>query len=227
MGLARYVSPGKYFLGGFTSNDWTIEFYERVKAFTRKEHTVLDLGAGRGAWIEDDICEYRREIQTLKGYVREVIAADIDEAVMKNQSSDRNIVMGGGVPLPNASVDIIISDYVLENVQDPESFASEVQRLLKPSGVFCARTPHKYSYIALGARLVPNRRHSDVLKNLQPERRSQDVFPTAYKLNTISAYRSYFGEFQNFSYVFRADPGVVNSESERILATLQWRLWCQ
>lgn len=110
------------------------------------------------------------------------------------------------MPLPDKSVDIIVADYVLEHVQDPVNFALEVRRLLKPSGLFCARTPHKYSYVAIGARVVPNRRHSNYLTRLQPERKSQDVFPTAYKLNTLSAIERYFIDFKNFSYLFRADP---------------------
>lgn len=198
--------PEDGFLGGYTPNDGTIEFYGRVKAFARPEHSVLDLGAGRGAWFDDDASEYRRQIRALKGHVNEVIAADVDDAVMNNRSSDRNVVFDRTLPLADGSVDIIIADYVLEHVQDPAGFASEVRRLLRPSGLFCARTPHKYNYIAMGARVVPNRRHSDYLQTIQPERKSQDVFPTAYKVNTISAIRSHFDDFEDFSYIFRSDP---------------------
>lgn len=198
--------PEDNFLGGFTPNDGTIEFYGRIKALTQPDHTVLDLGAGRAAWFEDDTCRYRKQIQALRGHVQEVIAADIDEIVMENRSSDRNIIIDKVVPLPDNSIDILIADYVLEHIQDPEHFASEVRRLLRPSGVFCARTPHKCSYVALGARMVPNKKHSNYLKNLQPERKSQDVFPTAYKLNTMSAIQRHFGGFENFSYIFRPDP---------------------
>ncbi|WP_417818975.1 class I SAM-dependent methyltransferase [Tritonibacter scottomollicae] len=198
--------PDENYLGGFTPNDGTIEFYGRIKALAEPTHTVLDLGAGRAAWFEDDTCAYRRQIQTLKGHVAEVIAADIDEVVLNNRSSDRNVVINGSIPLPDNSVDIIVADYVLEHIQDPDEFVSEVRRLLKPSGYFCARTPHKYSYIALGARLVPNRKHVDYLKNLQPDRQAQDVFPTAYRLNTMASIGKSFSGFENFSYVFSTDP---------------------
>jgi SAM-dependent methyltransferase len=199
-------SPDSSFLGGYTPRDGTIDFYGRIKAFAKPEHIVLDLGAGRAAWFEDDPCGYRRQIRTLKGHVREVIACDIDKIVMENRSSNRNILMGDTVPLPDNSVDIIVADYVLEHVQDPVGFASEVCRLLKPSGLFCARTPHKYSYVAIGARILPKYMHSDALKNLQPERKSKDIFPTAYKLNTINEIERHFSQFESLSYIFRANP---------------------
>ncbi len=204
--MSRKYKPEDQYLGEFTPNDGTIEFYGRIKAIARPEHTVLDLGAGRAAWFEDDPCKYRKQIQILKGSVNEVIAADIDEVVLENRSSDRNILITEKVPLPDNSVDIIIADYVLEHIQDPEEFVSEVRRILRPKGMFCARTPHKHSYVAIGARMVPNRRHSDCLKSLQPERKSQDVFPTAYKLNTLSSIGRNFKGLDNFSYIFRADP---------------------
>lgn len=198
--------PEERFFGGFTPNDGTIEFYGRIKALARPEHIVLDFGAGRGAWFEDDVCEYRRQTQALKGHVREVIAADIDQIVLSNRSSDRNIMINDTVPLPDASVDIIIADYVLEHVRDPVAFANEVRRLLKPSGLFCARTPHKYCYVAIGARMIPNAKHAAYLRDLQPDRKSEDVFPTCYKMNTLSDIHKYFADFEDSSYTFRTDP---------------------
>lgn len=199
-------SPEKTFFGEFTPNDGTIEFYGRIKALARPDHVVLDLGAGRAAWFEDDRCGYRREVRALKGYVRELIAADIDEAVLSNRASDRNLVISDQVPLPDGSVDIVIADYVLEHVDDPERFAAEVRRLLKPSGYFCARTPHKFSYVATAARVTSNRKHAQYLDRIQPGRKSEDVFPTAYKLNTVAAIDRYFSGFENASYQFVPDP---------------------
>lgn len=191
-----------------------------MKAFARPEHRVLDLGAGRGAWFDDDTSDYRRQIRALKGHVNEVIAADVDDAVMKNQSSDRNVVFDQKLPLADGSVDIVIADYVLEHVQDPAGFASEIRRLLRPSGLFCARTPHKYNYIAMGARAVPNRMHSDYLQKIQPKRKSRDVFPAAYKLNTIKAIRSHFPDSENLSYIFRSEPSYCFRD-KRISALLK------
>ena len=160
--------PADEFIGGYTPNDGTIEFYARIKALICPEHKILDLGAGRAEWFEDDQCEYRRNIRLIKGHVSEVIAADVDEAVLYNRTSDRNLVFDKTIPLPDQSIDVIIADYVLEHVVDPEGFAAEVRRLLKPGGIFCARTPHKFHYVSIGARIVKNQRHVKFLRWLQP-----------------------------------------------------------
>ncbi len=198
--------PDSNYLCGYGPNDGTVEFYSRIKAFARPEHVVLDLGAGRGAWFDEDSCEYRRQARLLKGRVREVIAADVDDIVLKNKSSDRNILINKVVPLPDQSVDIVIADYVLEHVQEPCHFSDEVRRLLKPGGLFCARTPHKYCYVALAARAVPNNMHASFLKKIQGNRESIDIFPTVYKMNTLKSIKKFFPDFEDYTYTFRADP---------------------
>ena len=50
-------NPSKNMVGGFTDNDGTIDFYLRVNSLINKDSIVLDLGAGRAAWYEDDKCQ--------------------------------------------------------------------------------------------------------------------------------------------------------------------------
>lgn len=69
-------------------------------------------------------------------------------------------------------------------MERPEAFFAEAARVLKPGGVFCARTPNRYGYFALAARAIPNRWHAKVLRRVMPERQEQDVFPTRYWCNT-------------------------------------------
>lgn len=90
---------------------------------------------------------------------------------------------GGSIPLEDASVDLIVSDQTFEHVNDPYAVASEITRVLRPGGWLCARTPSKWGYIGIGARVVPNRLHTALLSRLQPEREAGDVFPTSSLLN--------------------------------------------
>ena len=194
--------------GGFTRHDGSAQFFLRVNALLEPGMTVVDLGAGRGAFSDSDIV-MNRKLATLKGKVREVIGIDIDPAVMENPSLDRALVYDGvTIPLPDNSVDMIVSDHVFEHVTDPERFVAEMDRILKPGGWVCARTPYIISLVVMGASLVPNRMHSRALRKSQPSRESFDVFPTVYKLNSFSRLKRHFppSHWDNASYNFSPEP---------------------
>lgn len=193
---------------GFSPTDGTVDFYTRIGCFIQPEHEALDLGAGRAAWFEDDPNTCRRNIRLLKGKIAKVVAADVDPAVLLNRAADETLVLeqGGGLPFENNRFDIVIADYVLEHIDDPDGFAREVARVLKPGGLFAARTPHKYCYVAIIARLVNNAKHSRVLNWAQPDRKEKDVFPTRYRLNRLKDLSASFQEFENRSFIFRSDP---------------------
>jgi len=77
-----------------------------------------------------------------------------------------------------------VSDFVLEHVTDPEAFVAELARVLRPGGMFMARTVSRSSPLSVAARIVPNTGHARVVGVLQPGRQERDVFPTAYAMNT-------------------------------------------
>ena len=169
--------------------------------------TVLDFGAGRAGWVEEDDVPVRASMRTIKGKVARFIAADIDPVVLQNQTTDENLLIEDGVvPLPTGSVDLIICDYVLEHVEDPARFVAEVDRLLRPGGYFCARTPHGLNYVSIAARAVRNSQHASILRKVQPTRKAEDVFPTAYKLNSKRAVRRAFKGFEDYSYLYVPEP---------------------
>lgn len=196
--------------GGFSRVDGTVEFYTRVNALLRPDMTVLDFGAGRGAAIQEDPVPYRRSLRTLKGRCRRIIGVDVDGAIAQNPGLDELYVIepGGRIPLEAESVDLIVSDATFEHITDPLSATKELDRVLKPGGWVCARTPNRWGYIALGARLIPNRWHVSVLRRLQPTRKEIDIFPTAYKLNTRKVLRRYFPpeRYEHYCYGHFAEP---------------------
>ena len=193
--------------GGFTRADGTIQFYGRIAALLEPDMTVVDLGAGRGCQFEDDNA-YRRQLTTIRGKVGKVVGIDVDPAVLSNEHVDERIVYDGvTLPLGDASADLIFSDWVLEHIEDPVAFASEIGRVLKPGGWFCARTPSSLSLIALASRLVPNRLHAQALETVQDgERKSEDVFPAHYRLNTLRAVRRHFDPARWAHYCFTWSP---------------------
>ena len=157
-------NPHEKKIGGFSPVDGTIDFYLRIKSLIQNDSVVSDLGAGRAAWYEDDDNATRRDIRNLSN-ICTVIAADVDSAVLENRASEKRVIIEGGrIPVPSNSVDVVVADYVLEPIADPQLFKSEVQRVLKAGGSICARTPHKYHYVSVAARIVKNAKHSRILK---------------------------------------------------------------
>lgn len=198
-------SPDQNRLGGFSENDGTIDFYLRIKSLLSKNSIVLDLGAGSGSWI-NDTCDLRRNIRLIKGNVSKIYGTDIDQDIFENKTIDEAKIMSANqVPVADSFFDLIICDFVLEHVENPKKFVNEINRLLKPGGWFCARTPHKYSYQAFFARLFPNKHHQGLLKYIKPDTQDR-AFPTKYKLNTLRKISQYFPGYKSKSFIFRANP---------------------
>lgn len=197
-------------VGGYTRVDGTVQFYLRINALLKKEMIVLDLGAGRGEVYEDRPDAWKTQLMNFKGRCSKVIGADIDPAVCANKSIDEAFVIGtdNRLRLDDASVDLVISDHTFEHVEDPVTFCAEISRVLKPGGWLCARTPNKWGYISIGARLVPNALHIRALRFLQPHRKAIDIFPTRYRLNTFKELRKRFpmGQWQSYVFTWNAEP---------------------
>jgi SAM-dependent methyltransferase len=196
--------------GGFAHNDQIMLFFLRVHALLHPDMTIMDFGAGRGR-IADEAPSFCRDFKILKGRCQKVIGVDVDPVVSINPIVDEAYVMDqdGSIPLPDQSVDLVISCATFEHIKNPEATARELSRVLRAGGWVCAWTPAKWGYVALGARLVPNTMHPYAVRILGSDRRnSSDVFPTFYRLNTIAAVRRHFLQlgFADYSYYIGGSP---------------------
>jgi SAM-dependent methyltransferase len=185
-------------------------FFSVVAELVRKQDVVLDLGAGRGRTAEFG-GRHMRWLGNLKGRCARLIGVDVDPVVLENPYLDEAFVIGpdGRLPVADQSIDLIYSFVVIEHVQDPAGLAAEIERVLKPGGWFCAWTPNRWGYIALGARLMPNRLHAKMLNIVAPgDRADKDVFPTQYRMNTMRVIRRLFpkSRFRNYSFTINGDP---------------------
>lgn len=196
-------------VGGYERDSGEVAYYQRINALLAPSMTVIDLGAGRGTQLIRPP-DFMFRLLKLQGKVRKVIGLDVDPAVAEHPYLDERHVIdpAAAYPLPDASADMIVADWVLEHVADPDHLAREVGRVLKPGGWFCARTPNRFGYVALAVNLVPNALHKAILKRVSPERHGEDVFPTAYRLNTLGALRRRFDPllWEHHSFTMNSTP---------------------
>jgi SAM-dependent methyltransferase len=196
--------------GGFTRSDGTVQFYQRIRALLRPRDVVLDFGAGRGMALFQDKVSYRINLRDLRGDGRRVVGVDVGSSVSTNPSLDEAMVIDAADPLPfpNATFDLIMSDSTFEHVADTAAIASELDRVLKPGGWLCARTPNRHGYVALINRLLPERFGNRLLSAAQPDRLAKDVFPALYRMNTLGTLKMLFpvDRYQHASFAIDSEP---------------------
>ena len=89
------------------------------------------------------------------------------------------------IPLADRTIDIAYADYVLEHVEDPTIFLSEVRRVLRPGAPFFFRAPNLWFYVSLVSLLTPQWLHrliANPMRGLPSD--AHEPWPTFYRLNT-------------------------------------------
>ena len=199
--------------GGFSDVDGTIGFYTRVSALVTSDMSLVDFGCGRGAQAEDTVL-YRRNLRSFRGRVRTVIGVDVDGVGIHNPTIDefRLLTPDGMWPIESSSVDVVFSDCVMEHLADPDLFFREAVRVLRKGGYLCLRTPNVWGYVAVAARLIPERLHKNILRRAQPTRLEDDIFRTRYRCNSLAKLRDQLSKhgFDGVVYGYDAEPSYLN-----------------
>jgi SAM-dependent methyltransferase len=203
----RYFPESQF--GGYSDIDQLVVFYTRVRSLLEPSFTVLDIGCGRGKHAEKRTP--RRNLKILNDQCKKVIGIDVNPAAKDNPFVDEFHLIDANDewPIPDSSVDLAVSDYVLEHVENPDLFFSECHRVIRPGGYLCMRTTNAMSYFGLAARLIPNSLHSTVVQRayINP-RKEEDVFPIQYRCNTVYAVRRALDQhgFEHCVYGYQSDP---------------------
>ncbi len=208
LAVNRKLYPEKSF-GGYSHRDGGARFYLRVRALLESSASrlVLDYGCG--------LAEHRKlappaiaDLYLLRGRATRVIGIDVDPGAGQNDGIDEfRLITEARLPVETASIDLCVSDWVLEHVADVANFYNECARVLKPGGYLCIRTPNRFHYASLGASLIPSRLHRAVRGMLGHPHDEDDVFPTYYRSNTTSACRRWLRRsgFEPMVYAHRGE----------------------
>lgn len=139
----------------------------------RSDSVVLDAGCGRTVPV----------LRKFIGRARRLIGVELVAFTSVPEGIESINADLASIPLPDASVDLIISRSVFEHLADPEAVYAEFSRLLRPGGKLIFLTANMWDYGTLIARLVPNRFHARIVRKVEG-RQEEDTFPTEYRTNT-------------------------------------------
>ena len=183
--------------------------------------TVLDLGGGRR-------CVYAGSVQP-RGRVK-LIAVDVspEELALNSDVSETMVAdVAARLPMPTASVDVVLSRALLEHVTDVPAAIGHMARVLRPGGVALHLVPCRYSLFGIMARLLPFGPLIRLLHLVMPWTRGQVEFPVYYDHCYPQALEAEFraaGFSSLESWITWAQPGYFEAAYPAFLAhaVYQW-----
>lgn len=177
--MKSLITALDYLLYTNYSNNWDDTLLRNaILAELDDSQTVLNLGAGAGILPQT----------RFRGHVARLCGIDPDPRVLSNADLDEaKLGVGEAIPYPDNSFDLVFANNVLEHLKQPEVVLHEVARVLKPGGLFVAKTPNRWHYVPAISKLTPHVFHKWL--NQLRGRAGEDTFPTYYRANSAGAIR--------------------------------------
>lgn len=159
-------------------------FKQLVTTRTGKDRVLLNLGCGR-----------RSSLSTLYPDWQSVIGLDLDFQALDDHPGLTTKIVGQmeKIPLIDASVDVVATEWVLEHLANPTLALREISRVLKPCGVFIFLTPNLANPLVLGAKAISFlhlRKLLSFLVSFLTTRPLPDFYPLYYRINTLSRLKA-------------------------------------
>jgi ubiquinone/menaquinone biosynthesis C-methylase UbiE len=139
----------------------------------RPNQIVVDVGGGARCGFA------RRCISSAR-----IIAADVSPAELaRNGDGVERVACDASraMPFADASVDMVVSQCVIEHMNDVEGFLAETRRILKPDGISIHLFPARNAPFSLINRMLPHGWSRALLYRLQPSQRAIGGFRAYYK----------------------------------------------
>ncbi len=152
-------------------------YQDLIAASVDPHTTLLDIGCGRDSLASDQI--------RTAGYS---VGIDLSLSDLKENTSVQHSAMAdaGNLPFPDAHFDLLISQWTVEHLADPQGVFCELARVLRPHGRIILFTTNAHNYIPLISRLVPDGLQRVLIETLL-RRPTHESHPTVYRANTHTA----------------------------------------
>lgn len=143
---------------------------------------------------------------------KEIIAIDIDKETLEiNTYADKKILADvSSIPMvKDGSVDVVLSEWVLEHLNEPRSAFRETARVLKPGGIFIFETPNTANPIIGFFRLVKkisNKATKRISSKYLLDKTENDIYPAYYKANSSKSLDKMLAEV-GFEKIFMGRTG--------------------
>ena len=147
-------------------------YVDEVSRRIGEKTVILDIGSGKTTPFH----------KALKPGIT-LIGADISaEELRHNPYVHRALVcdVSRSIPLPDSSVDMVVSRSVLEHIPNVESFTREAMRLLRPGGWFIHALPARFAPFAIANSLLPESVKTRLLRAVHDDYNGICGFPAVY-----------------------------------------------
>ena len=194
-------------------------FEEQVDRSIGPDSVLLDAGCGRSVPV----------LRKFAGRAARLIGVELVDFTDVPPGIETYRTDLAAIPLPDASVDVVMSRSVFEHLEDPEAVYREFARILRPGGRVIFLTANMWDYATLAARVIPNRFHSRIVKYTEG-RDEEDVFPTRYRTNTRRAVErlaaqaglkiesfGYLGQYPNY-LMFNAGLFLLGTAYDKLVS---------
>ena len=154
-------------------------FDQLAYSFVRPTYYFLDAGCGRNPTLIKS-----------KDKAGLVVGVDLESGIKSNNSLDFP-VFGNitNLPFKSCSFNLATARNVIEHLEKPDVFFSEVSRVLGKNGKFIFITPNVFGFRTIMSVLIPNFLHKRIIKFIDG-RDEVNVFPTYFKANILKALDS-------------------------------------
>lgn len=171
------------------------QYAEHVTAQVDSHTLLLDVGCGRDSLAGEPL--------KIAGYSTgiDLVMSDLRSNHLLHSTTMAN---AEHIPFPDATFDVIVSQWVVEHFTNPEAAFVEMARVLKPGGALIFMTTNAHNYVPLLSRLIPDALQKTIIERVL-KRPSHESFPTYFRANThqrITALGASSGlDIEHFAFV--------------------------